>query len=438
MSDKIKYISAKEYAEEVITTGHVVVDFYSTECPPCEALASKFETLSEIYGDDIKFIKIHRQENRELAVSLGVSSSPTLLFYKDGQLTGDRLTGGIKRSDIVSNLEKLLVPARAIELKRNIKSSVTRFDVLIIGGGPAGLSAAIYTAQAKLKTIVVDRDLPGGQVKITHLVSNYPGFSEPISGYMLMHHMSEQAKSAGAEFRSAVDITETDLVNKFIVVDGYETIKARKIIIATGSSPRSLDVKGELEYRGQGISYCATCDAKFYEGKHVVVIGGGNSAIEESLFIAKFASKITIIHQFDKLQANKLAQEKAFAEPKIEFIFEHEPREFVKNGSTVNEVLVEDLNTHELKTIGCDGVFIFAGMIPNISEIKHFFDLDKWGYIKTDKDMKTNFDDVYAIGDVVSKSFRQITTAVSDGTIAAISISKELEKGEVPMEMINS
>ena len=438
MSDKIKYISAKEFAEEVTTTGNVVVDFYSTECPPCEALASKFESLSGIYGDDIKFIKIHRQENRELAVSLGVSSSPTLLFYKDGKLTGDRLTGGIKRSDIVSNLEKLLVPAKATELKRNIKSSVTRCDVLIIGGGPAGLSAAIYTAQAKLKTIVVDRDLPGGQVKITHLVSNYPGFSEPISGYMLMHHMSEQAKSAGAEFRSAVDITETDLVNKFIVVDGYETIKARKIIIATGSSPRSLNVKGELEYRGQGISYCATCDAKFYEGKHVVVIGGGNSAIEESLFIAKFASKITIVHQFDKLQANKLAQEKAFAEPKIEFVFEHEPREFIKNGSTVNEVLVEDLNTHELKTISCDGVFIFAGMIPNISEIKHYFDLDNWGYIKTDKDMKTNVDDVYAVGDVASKSFRQITTAVSDGTIAAISISKELEKEELPMEMIKS
>jgi thioredoxin reductase (NADPH) len=246
--------------------------------------------------------------------------------------------------------------------------------------------------------------------------------------------MSEQAKAAGAELRLSVDITETDLENKFIVIDGYETIKAEKIIIATGSSPRSLNVKGELEYRGQGISYCATCDAKFYEGKHVVVIGGGNSAIEESLFIAKFASKITIVHQFDKLQANKLAQEKAFAEPKIEFIFEHEPREFIKNGSSVNEVLVEDLNTHELKTLDCDGVFIFAGMIPNISEIKHYFDLDNWGYIKTDRDMKTNVEDVYAIGDVASKSFRQITTAVSDGTIAAISISKELEKEEAPME----
>jgi len=240
--------------------------------------------------------------------------------------------------------------------------------------------------------------------------------------------MSEQAKAAGAEFRSAVDITEIDLQNKFIVVDGYETIKAKKIIIATGSSPRSLNVKGELEYKGQGISYCATCDAKFYEGKHVVVIGGGNSAIEESLFITKFASKVTIIHQFDKLQANKLAQERAFADPKIEFMFEHEPREFIKNGTTVNRVLVENLKTHELSTVSCDGVFIFAGMTPNITEVKQFFELDNWGYIKTNADMKTNLKDVYAIGDVASKSFRQITTATSDGTIAAISISKEIEK----------
>jgi thioredoxin reductase (NADPH) len=437
MSEKIQYISANDYDSKVLS-GNAVVDFYSTECPPCEALASKFESLSKIYGDDIKFFKIYRQENRELAVTLGVSSSPTLLFYKDGQLIGDRLTGGIKRSDIVKNLDLLISPEKAQKLKSKIESSSTECDVLIIGGGPSGLSAAIYTAQAKLKTIVVDKDLPGGQVKITHLVSNYPGFAEPVSGYMLMHYMAEQAKSAGAEFRSAVDITEIDLKNKFIVVDGYETINAKKIIIATGSSPRPLNVKGELEYRGQGISYCATCDAKFYEGKHVAVIGGGNSAIEESLFISKFASKITIIHQFDKLQANKLAQDKAFADPKIEFIFEHEPREFIKNETSVNEVLIEDLNTHELKTINCDGVFIFAGMIPNISEIKQYFELDKWGYIKTDKDMKTNVDDVYAIGDVVSKSFRQITTAVSDGTIAAISISKELEKLEELAELIDA
>jgi len=427
MSEKITYIDSKNFESEVIKSKNVVVDFYSTECPPCEALASKFESLADIYGNDIKFVKIHRQDNRALAVDLGVSSSPTLLFYKDGELKENRLSGGIKRFDIVKNLELLISTEKAAELKSTIETKKTECDVLIIGGGPSGLAAAIYTAQAKLSTIVVDKDLPGGQVKVTHLVSNYPGYSEPISGYMLMHHMAEQAKAAGADFRSAVDITELNLQDKFVVIDGVETISAKKIVIATGSSPRPLNVKGELEYKGQGISYCATCDAKFYEGKHVVVIGGGNSAIEESLFITKFASKVTIVHQFDKLQANKLAQEKAFADPKIEFMFEYEPREFIKNGSSVNEVLVENLKTRELSKISCDGVFIFAGMIPNISEIKQYFELDNWGYIKTDASMRTNVKDVYAVGDVVSKAFRQITTATSDGTIAAISISKELE-----------
>lgn len=429
MQENIKYIQQQEFESEVLKAGKVVVDFYSTECPPCEALASKYEALSGIYGEDIKFIKIFRQENRELASSLGVTSSPTVLFYDNGELTGQRLTGGIKRADLVKNLDSLISKERARELKKKIKNTETECDVLVIGAGPAGLTSAIYTAQAKLKTIVVDKELPGGQVKVTHQVSNYPGFTEPVSGYMLMHYMAEQAKAAGVDFRPAVDLSEINLTDKYVVIDGYEKISAKKIVLATGSSPRPLNVKGEKEYKGQGISYCATCDAKFFEGKHAVVIGGGNSAIEEALFITKFASKVTVIHQFDKLQANKIAQEKAFANLKIEFIFEHEPREFVKNGQTVNEVVMEDLKTHELKRLQCDGVFIFAGMQPNLSEFCDTFELDKWGYVKVDNGMHTNVKDVFAIGDVASKPFRQITTAVSDGTVAAITISREFENG---------
>lgn len=429
MQENIKYIQQQEFESEVLKAGKVVVDFYSTECPPCEALASKYEALSGIYGEDIKFIKIFRQENRELASSLGVTSSPTVLFYDNGELTGQRLTGGIKRADLVKNLDSLISKERARELKKKIKNTETECDVLVIGAGPAGLTSAIYTAQAKLKTIVVDKELPGGQVKVTHQVSNYPGFTEPVSGYMLMHYMAEQAKTAGVDFRPAVDLSEINLTDKYVVIDGYEKISAKKIVLATGSSPRPLNVKGEKEYKGQGISYCATCDAKFFEGKHAVVIGGGNSAIEEALFITKFASKVTVIHQFDKLQANKIAQDKAFANPKIEFIFEHEPREFVKNGQTVNEVVMEDLKTHELKRLQCDGVFIFAGMQPNLSEFCDTFELDKWGYVKVDNGMHTNVKDVFAIGDVASKPFRQITTAVSDGTVAAITISREFENG---------
>ncbi len=427
MSETITYINASQYESEVLKGGRIILDFYSSECPPCEALAVKFEPLSEIYGNDIKFIKIFRQENRALAEKLGVVSSPTVIFYRDGKEIGQRLNGGIRRSDLVKNLELLLTAERAAELRSLVKPIETNCDILIIGGGPTGLTAGIYAAQAKVKTILVDQALPGGQVTTTHLVSNYPGFEKPVEGFMLTHLMTEQAKHAGVEFRQAVEVTNVDLAEKSIIVDGFETIRAKQIIIATGSSYRELNVPGEAEYKGRGISYCATCDAKYYEGKHVVVIGGGNSAVEESLFITKFASRVTIVHQFDKLQANREAQEKAFANEKINFIFEHEPRVFEKRPDGGMDVTIEDLKTGGRKTLHADGVFIFAGMKPNISLFNGTLTLDKWGYVAADELLHTNVPGVFAAGDVRSKPYRQITTAVADGTIAAITAVKELE-----------
>jgi len=427
MSEKITYITAADYEEKVEKGQKVIVDFYSSECPPCEALAAKYDGLAEIYGDDVQFFKIFRQENRGLAEGLDVTGSPTVLFYENGKEVGTRLMGGIKRSDIMDNLDSLVGDDRAKELKKNIKPVTTETDVLIIGGGPAGLTSGIYTAQAKLKTILVDLALPGGQVTTTHLVSNYPGFEKPVEGFMLMHFMTEQAKAAGVELRAAVDVTGVNLEKKELLVDGYETIKAKKVILATGSSYRALDVPGESEYKGKGISYCATCDAKYFDNKHVIVIGGGNSAIEESLFITKFADKVTIVHQFDTLQANKQAQEKAFGNDKIDFIFEHEPRAFIKNDDGTMDVEVEDLKAGTRKRMHADGVFIFAGMKPNIDDISNSLERDEWGYIKVDGEMRTNISDVFAAGDVRGKMYRQITTAVADGTVAAIAVSKELE-----------
>ena len=426
MAGKIKEIGAKDFKKEVIEGGKVVVDFYSTECPPCEALASKYESLSEIYGNDITFIKIFRQENRELAEELEVTGSPTVLFFSDGKKTGDVLTGGIKRSSIVANLDKMLPAERVSEIKKSVEKRETRCKVLILGGGPAGLTAGLYLAQAHIDTILVDVALPGGYVSTTHLVSNYPGFIEPVQGFMLAHYMGEQAKAAGVQFRSAVEVTEVNLKEKSLLVDGIEKIKAEKIIIATGSSPRPLNLPGEKEYGGQGISYCATCDAKYFDGKEVIVIGGGNSAIEEALFISKFAGKITVIHQFDHLQANKLAQQKAFADEKINFLFEHEPREFIRHGAMDMEVIVENLKTKERKGIKAAGIFVFVGFIPNIDALRDQLELDQWGNVKGDEDMRTSLKDIFVVGDVKNKSYRQITTAVSDGTIAAMTISKEL------------
>jgi thioredoxin reductase (NADPH) len=427
MEGKIKYINSSEFEQEIKVNGPVILDFYSSECPPCEALAAKYEPLSEIYGDDIKFLKIFRQENRAIAEQLSVTSSPTVIFYKNGKETGERFSGSIRRSDLVRNIEALLPEARVSELRGRVKPVTTECDILIIGGGPAGLTAGIYAAQARMKTIMVDRELAGGQVKTTHLVSNYPGFEKPVEGFMLTHFMASQAKEAGVIFKEAVDISNMDLASKSMLLDGYETIKAKKIIIATGSSYRELNIPGESEYKGRGISYCATCDAKYYGDKDVIVIGGGNSAVEESLFITRFARTVTIVHQFDRLQANKEAQERAFANDKISFIFEHEPRAFIRRPDGGMTVTVEDLKSGRTRDLQSDGVFIFAGMKPNLDLFEGQLKKDEWGYLTVDGNLSTEIPGVFAAGDVRSKPYRQITTAVSDGTVAAITAVKELE-----------
>jgi thioredoxin reductase (NADPH) len=323
-------------------------------------------------------------------------------------------------------MKSLVDKEKVKAIKEGIKPEISEYDVAILGGGPGGLTAGLYLCQAKVNTVLIDIGLPGGNVSTTHMVSNYPGFIDPQPGFMLSHFMSEQTKQCGTSYKVAVDVTHVDLKKKEIVLDDYETIRSKKIIIATGTSPNLIGIPGEKELKGNGISYCATCDAKYFGDKEVVVIGGGNSAIEEADFISKFASKLTIVHQFDKLQANKTAQEKAFANPKISFKLEHEPRSFKKAGDKII-VEVEDLKLKKRKEIVCDGVFIFIGLKPNLSLFSDTLDLDNWGYIKTDEDKRTNIDGVYAVGDVTSKKYRQITTAIADGTIAAISITKELD-----------
>lgn len=421
----MKEITSSEFENEVLAGGKVVLDFYSTECPPCEAVAPKFEGLAKLYGNDIKFVKMFRQQNKPLAEQLGVKSSPTLLFFDNGVQVGNTLSGGIKRSDIIHQLDAMLPAERVKEINSQIKSSVSEFDVLILGAGPGGLTAGLYLCQSKVNTVLIDIALPGGHVSTTHEVSNYPGFIDPQPGYMLSHNMSEQTKLCGTVYKVAVDVTKIDLENKEVVIDEFETIKAKKIIIATGTSPNLMGIPGEREMKGKGISYCATCDAKYYGDKEVVVIGGGNSAVEEADFISKFASKITVVHQFDAFTANKQAQEKLFANAKISTLFEHEPRSFSREGDKLVTV-VENLKSKELIKLDSDGVFIFIGMKPNIEMFRDKLTLDSWGYIKTDEDMRTNIPGVYAVGDVISKKYRQITTAVADGTIAAIAIAKEL------------
>lgn len=422
----MKEINSSDFESEVLEGGRVVLDFYSSECPPCEALAPKFESLAELYGEEIKFLKIFRQQNRDLAEKLGVYGSPTLLFYENGKETGIRLTGGIKRSEIMHNLNGMLAAEKVSNIKSRIRPFVSTYDVAIIGSGPGGLTAGLYLCQARINTVLIDTGLPGGHISLTHEISNYPGFIDPQPGYLLSHNMSEQTKRCGTTFKVAVDVTRVDLSKKEIVIDDNEIIRTKKIIIATGTSPNYLNIPGEREYKGKGISYCATCDAKYYHDKEVVVIGGGNSAVEEAEFITRFASQVTVVHQFDKFQANRQAQERLLKNPKVKVLFEHEPRAFArKNDKMV--VKVENLKSGHQEDINTDGVFIFVGMIPNTGLLNEGLEKDKSGYLVTNEDMRTNMEDVYAVGDIRSKKFRQITTAISDGTIAAIDITRELD-----------
>ncbi len=422
----MKEINASDFESEVLKGGKVILDFYSTECPPCEALASKFENLAGLYGKDVKFIKIFRQQNRELAQELGVKSSPTLLFFDKGKEVAGRLGGGIRRSEIISNLDSMLPAERVKEIKSEIKPAITEFDVIILGAGPGGLTAGLYLCQAKINTVLIDPGLPGGHVSTTHEVSNYPGFIEPQAGYMLSHNMSEQTKMCGTVYKVAVDITKVDLENREVVIDEYETVKAKKIVIGTGTTPNLTGAPGEKELKGKGISYCATCDGKYMDGKEVVVIGGGNSAVEESDYLTRFATKLTIVHQFGKLTANKKAQDKILGNSKISILFENEPRSFTREGDKI-VTEVENVKTKVRQKLISDGVFIFIGMKPNIDLFRDKLELDHWGYIKTDDEMRTSVPGIYAVGDVISKKYRQITTAVADGTIAAMAISRELD-----------
>ncbi len=299
------------------------------------------------------------------------------------------------------------------------------YDVIVMGAGPAGLTAAIYAARARLKTLVLDSSVPGGQVKTTHKVSNYPGFPEDVKGTELAGLFAQQAERFGATIARAVEITELDLKaeKKRFVLDEEDEVTAPAVIVATGAKPRSLGVEGESKFKGRGISYCATCDGAYFEGKDIHVVGGGNSAVEESLFLTQFAKSVTIVHQFDHFQAEAATNQEALSNPKIKVIWDSEPRGFFGEKS-LDRMRIENVKTREVRELSTEGVFVFIGMVPQSEFLNGILPLNSWGYVETDEGMATSVPGVFVAGDLRSKKFRQITTAVADGTIAALSAQK--------------
>ncbi|MCX7831853.1 MAG: thioredoxin-disulfide reductase [Actinobacteria bacterium] len=305
------------------------------------------------------------------------------------------------------------------------------YDITIIGGGPAGLTSAIYATRSLRKVALVEKGVPGGQIATTDLIENYPGFPEGISGPELMQRFEEQAKKFGTDFLNLFNVSEISLEDNMKIVrstDGRSII-SKAVIIATGQNPRKLGVPGESEFTGRGVSYCATCDGAFFKGKKVAVVGGGNSAIQEALYLTRFADSVTVIHRRDQLRADRILQERAFKNEKIQFLWNSVVSE-IRGDQLLRSIVVKNVQTGEQKEVELHGVFIYIGYEPNTDFLKGFLELDENGYIITDEKLQTSIPGVFACGDVRKNALKQVSVAVGEGAVAAMSAEQYLDELE--------
>ena len=291
------------------------------------------------------------------------------------------------------------------------------YDLIIIGGGPGGIAAAIYAQRARMKILMVEKAGIGGQIALSDIIENYPGFPA-LSGPELMAKFEEHAKKEGLEVQNGLVTTISKENDIFTIEMGKESLAAKSIIIATGAEPSELGIKGEREFFGRGVSTCATCDGPFYRGKDVAVIGGGDTAVKESIFLSKLVNKVYIVHRRDQLRAEKVLQERIFSKDNIEFCWNNTGHEVQGDKQGVTGLVIEGKETKEKRELKVDGVFIFVGLTPSTG----FVDCtkDKWGFIITNENMETSVPGLFAIGDCRVTPLRQVATAVGDGAIAAV------------------
>ena len=301
------------------------------------------------------------------------------------------------------------------------------YDIIIIGGGPAGLTAGLYASRARLNTLLIERALIGGQIVTTDKVENYPGFEEGISGPELVKRMELQAKKFGLEIISGRAASVDDKGSSKVVrlEDGNE-YACKAIIIASGAEPAKLEVEGEDKYRGRGVSYCATCDGAFFKNLKIAVVGGGDSAIEEALFLTKFASEVYVIHRRNELRATKILQERLFANPKIKVVWDSVV-EKIEGDDFIKGILLRNVKTQEKNLLNVEGIFIYVGTIPNTEFLPNSIKLNEKGYIMTDDNMAASAPGIFAAGDIRAKLLKQVSTAVGDGATAAFAAERYIE-----------
>jgi thioredoxin reductase (NADPH) len=308
-----------------------------------------------------------------------------------------------------------------------IREDKSPFQLIIIGGGPAGLTAGIYAKRANIDALLIEKAVPGGLITTTEIIENYPGFPEGISGMALGQRLEAQARKYRLDivFGNVIKVEQKKEI--FRISTEEQSYSSKTIIIASGSKPKKLGVKGEDALVGKGVSYCATCDGPFYIDKNVAVVGGGNGALEEAIFLTKFAKLVTIIHRRDALRADKVLEEKARANPKIFFKLNASVEE-IAGKDKVTSVKLKDIESNKTSSINIDGVFIYTGYEPNSDIVRDLVKQDEHGHIITDEHLKTNIEGIFAAGDIRKKMLRQAVTAAADGAIAAQSVREFLEK----------
>lgn len=301
------------------------------------------------------------------------------------------------------------------------------YDIIIIGGGPAGLTAGLYACRGMMKTLLIEKIAPGGLIALTERVENYPGFPDGIGGYELTERILKQAKKFGLEILDGEVSQISSNQNVFIIRTGSAEYQTSSIIIATGTTARNLGIPDEKKFIGRGISHCATCDAAFFRDKEVIVVGGGDTAVEEGMFLTKFARKVYLVHRRDKLRAQPIIQQRAFANPKMEFFWNSVPTDIIAK-DRIEGLKVKNTITGAVTEIKANGIFVFIGYTPNTSFLDRFIQLDEAGCVIVDNEMRTSRPGVYACGDVIKKTLRQLVNACGEGATAAFNAQKYVEE----------
>lgn len=419
----ILYPTAAEFKQMLADKKTFLADFFATWCGPCKMLSYVLEDIEQKMDDKIDIVKIDIDKEPQLTEELDINIIPALFFIKDGEIAS-RYSGFLPLERLQPRLEKLLGNEPPVE-----KDPDTDYDLIIIGGGAAGLTSAIYARRAGLKTLVLESFAPGGKLIKTFEIENWPGIKN-VNGSQLAYDIYEQAMALGTAYlyEKVAKFTADDKI-KTVLCESGKAFKAPAVIVATGTVERTLNIPGEAEMIGRGISFCAVCDAAFYRNKPVIIVGAGNAAFEESLYLAEFASEITILARSDKYNAELITQQKVAANPKIKVLpFRTSQEVLIGDNNKVAGMRVLNTQTGQEEIIHAGGIFPYIGADPATDFVRELGITDKYGYLIVNEDMSTAIPGIYGAGDVCAKVLRQVVTATNDGAIAAQSALKYLRE----------